>query len=106
MSLSPSTIFSLSARQHIQALFKLNMLLEAAELPRFYLGDRSFNPEYRLYPAPRWAFRFGFPPVAIAEIYLTYRPEHEDQIDLVYSHQNGSLHSVKVRDGSHAIAHL
>lgn len=92
--LNPATIFSAASSQHQQALFRLNMLLTQAGLPMYHQGGVSFNTEYRMYPAPRWLFRWGFPPVVVEQIYLSYLPGTPEQIDPIYTDSIGSLRTV------------
>lgn len=72
------------ATQHPEQLFKMNKWLADQGFPFYWLGGTNFNDEYRLWPAPRYVFTFRPPFLRLAEVYLSYRPNSEQQQDFVY----------------------
>lgn len=78
-----STLIQL-ALQNPQALFKLNIKLTENGLPFYYEGGTSFNTEYRLYPTPKFVFKWQPPFLHLNEIYLSFRAESNGQLDIVY----------------------
>lgn len=70
--------------QHPQALYKLNIKLKQLGLPFYHLGGTNFDTEYRTYPSPRYIFTWRPPFLVLDEIYIQYKPNSENQLDIVY----------------------
>lgn len=83
------------AQQHPQALFKLNIKLAERGLPFYWEGGTKFNTSYRMFPAPRWVFKWEPPFIHLNEIYLTYFNSNE-QVDIVYLVENDQIKTIKI----------
>jgi hypothetical protein len=82
--LNPVTTLAGVASQHPEQLFKLNKWLADQGFPFYWFGGTSFNTEYRLWPKPRYVLTWRAPFIRLSEIYLSYRPNSDDQKDFVY----------------------
>jgi hypothetical protein len=78
-----STLASL-ATQHQATLYKLNIKLQQNDLPFYHLGGTNFNTIYRTYPAPRYVFKWVPPFLHLDEIYISYKADSNEQLDIVY----------------------
>ena len=100
MNFNVQAILAQLASQHPEALFQLNMALAENGLPFYYNGGASFNTEYRLYPTPRWVFKWIPPFIHLNQIYLSYKAGSSEQIDLVYDVEWNNLKVVRLTKGN------
>jgi hypothetical protein len=85
------------ATQHPAALYKLNIKLQQNNLPFYHLGGTNFNTLYRTYPAPRYVFKWSPPFLHLEEIYISYKADSNEQLDIVYKVATDSIEITEKR---------